>query len=360
MKLSKTVKTLTVILIIGVASLLAYTLLSGPQPSCTTTWGCAASYPLQAGGIYGVAGQQCGSSSTFVYCIGGVAANGGPSSAVYAATFSASGNITAWSREPDGYPQNVTGQACADSSGYLYCVGGIYNDEGDDLASSYYASVSSNGTLGQWHPTTAYPIPIDSEACIAWASYIYCVAGNNETAGSVDNVAPSSSVWFAPLGSSGIGNWSETTPYPAGTYVPTCYGTGGYVYCLGGSDSNEDPLGTAYFAPLSAHGVGAWTVTTTYPVASTGQACAIASGYIYCVGGETGGGQSPTFSNEVYFATISSQGIGPWKQAPNFPQTAGTTCVSARGNLYCMGGFDESSVGVDDVVNYASLASLSG
>ena len=360
MKLTKTVIALALIAVVAVAGIIAYLAFTAPGPSCTSTWECAAPYPLQEGGVYGVAGQQCGANSTFVYCVGGVDANGGPRNEVYTAVVSASGNITGWTLEASGYPQAVTGQACVSSAGYLYCVGGIYNDAGDDLASSYFTRILPNDTLGVWQPSTPYPIPVDSEACVPWSSYIYCVAGNNETGGSVSNVAPSSSVWYAPLNSSGIGDWAKTTPYPAGIFVPSCYATGGYIYCFGGSDSNGDPLGTAYFAPLTAQGVGRWTVTTTYPVASTGQACAIVSGTIYCVGGETGGGQSPTFTDEVYYAVISSGGIGPWKQAANFPRTAGTECVSANGAMYCMGGFDESSTGEDSVVNYASLGSLSG
>ena len=356
----KTLIVLVVIAVVAVAGLFVYSMLSAPQPSCTSIWKCAAPYPLQGGGAIGVAGQQCGSNSTNLYCIGGVDPSGGPRDNVYSAAISTVGNITGWRQSTATYPENVSGQACADISGYLYCVGGIHDTAGDDLSAGYYTKLLANGSLGEWRSTTPYPIPIDSVSCVGWSSHIYCIGGNNETGGVESNVAPSSTVWFAPVNSSGIGAWTKTTPYPPGIFVPSCYVTGDFVYCLNGSDNNGDPLGTTYFAPLTPNGVGRWTLTTAYPVASVGPSCVIASGYIYCVGGETAGGQSPTFTNFVYLAQISSGGIGPWTQGAGYPRNVGTSCVTVQGNIYCMGGFIESTPGLDGVVNYAPLSSLSG
>jgi len=206
----------------------------------------------------------------------------------------------------------------------------------------------------------AYPIPVDSESCVASNSYIYCIGGNNETSGSNSNVAPTDTAWYAPLSSSGIGTWARTLSYPAGVYVPSCLASGGYVYCVGGADPDGNPVATTYFAPLSSAGVGSWSLTTAYPISATGEACAVAGGYIYCVGGETSGGSTPAFTGSVYYAPISSSGLGGWKQATDYPRSVGTSCVIASGSIFCFGGFDESSVGEDNVVNYASLNSLSG
>jgi len=355
--------TLVAVIVIGgvaVAGLLAYSLLSTPQPSCTSVWECAAPYPLQGGGTVGVAGQQCGADATNVFCIGGVDASGAPRNAVYTSTVSASGNITGWHLNPSAYPQDASGESCAETSGYLYCVGGIHDNTGDDLAASYFARLLANGSIGAWQPTTPYPVPVDSESCVASSSHIYCVGGNNETDSTESSVAPSTTVWFATTNSSGIWDWTRTTPYPAGIFVPACFATEAYVYCLGGSNGNGDPLGTAHFAPLTAEGVGKWALTTSYPVASVGPSCVIGSGRVYCVGGETAGGQSPSFTSVVYTAPITSSGIGAWQQGPSYPRNVGTSCVTVQGNVYCVGGFDESTPGLDGTVNYVSLTSISG
>lgn len=210
--------------------------------------------------------------------------------------------------------------------------------------------------MGNWSSTTPYPIPADTMSCVSSSSYIYCVGGVNETDGSNADAAATNSVWFAPLSSSGIGAWEHTAAYPASVQYPTCYSAGGYIYCIGGADVNENSVGTTYYAALSSSGVGTWTATTPYPVAASGQACVIASGEILCIGGETS--TSPSYSSSTYYAPISSGGIGSWKAGTSYPLAIGTTCVALSGNVYCVGGFDGSSVMSDNYVEYASLAAL--
>ena len=74
--------------------------------------------------------------------------------------------------------------------------------------------------------------------------------------------------------------------------------------------------------------------------------------------GETS--SSASFTNAVYYAPISSGGIGTWKQATNFPFGVSTICATLSGNVYCFGGYDGSSVGEDNQVTYAPIATLTG
>jgi len=359
MRTSRIIIIVIVVVVIVVAAIYAVTVLTSSTQLCTSTWDCASGYPVQVGGTYAIAGEQCVSSASTIYCIGGQDANGGPRNDIYyTSAISSSGNITGWASDSQAYPQSIDGESCVLSSGFVYCVGGSYNDAGDDVASSYYTSVTASGTLGNWSSTTAFPIPVDSQSCVASSSYVYCVGGNNETDGSNADSTPTNSVWYAPLSSSGIGEWTLTAAYPSNVFYPSCFASGGDIYCLGGADPNGNSLGTAYYATLSSSGVGAWTSTSAYPVAGSGQACVISSGDILCVGGETSGGSSPTYTNAVYYAPISSGGVGAWKQSPNYPLNIGTTCVALSGNIYCVGGFDQSSLGADNFVEYASLASL--
>jgi len=361
MRLSRIIIVVAVVAIIVIAAIYAASVLTAPPSRCTTTWECGASYPVEVGGTSAISGQQCLSGPSTIYCIGGQDADGGPRNEVYYASIvSPSGNVTGWTQGSNSYPQYINGESCVIYSGTIYCVGGSYNDNGDDVASSYYTNVTVSGSLGNWNSTTAFPIPIDTQSCVASSSYIYCVGGNNETDGSNADSTPTSSVWYAPLSATGIGKWSSTTAYPEGTDFPSCVASGSDIYCVGGADSNGNSLGGAYYATLSAAGVGAWTSTTSYPVAGTGQACVIDSGEIMCVGAETSGGSSPTYSSAVYYAPISSGGIGAWKQGTSYPISVGTTCVVFSGEVYCVGGFDGSSVGETNVVEYASLATLTG
>jgi hypothetical protein len=358
MKISRVIIILVVVVVIAIVLIYALSVLLAPKES-SSAWKPAEGYPLQAGGSFGVGGQQCFNNSAFITCVGGQDVDGGPTNTVYSssALSSSSGNITGWVSD-NPYLKNINGQACAVNSGYVYCVGGMYDDGGDDVNSSYYAPLTSGGAVGKWDSTTSYPISLDTESCVASTGYIYCVGGVNETDATEADATPTNSVWYASISSSGIGAWIHTTSYPEDVYYPTCFVANGYVYCLGGADSNGNSLSTDYYAPLSSGGVGAWTETTAYPVQETGQACVISSGYIYCVGGETAGGSSPSYTNAVYYAPVSASGIGTWKQAGVYPNSVGTTCALYSGTIYCVGGFDGSTAGENNAVYYASLTSL--
>jgi hypothetical protein len=353
MRISRVIILVVVVIIVLIVAAVALAALNAPGSS---TWKSAAEYPIQAEDTKGVSGQQCVNSTVYIYCIGGQDVAGGPHNAVYtsSAISSSANNITGWTPDPSLYPQTIYAQACVASSGYVYCVGGTYDDAGDDVNSSYYAPLSSNGVVGTWMSTTAYPIPVDSQSCVASSGYIYCVGGFDEAEGTNATSYPSSSVEYAPISSSGIGSWQDSTAYPSNSYAPSCFGGGGYIYCLGGFDSDQNPLSTAYYAPLSSAGVGTWTQTTAYPFQGIGEACAISSGNIYCAGGE----ESSGYTNAVYYAPVSSGGIGAWVKGPNYPDSAWTTCVTSSGDIYCMGGVDGSSAGETGATYYTSLASL--
>ena len=343
-----------VIVVIAIIALVAYSALT---PAGASPWKSTADYPLQASEGPGVFGQQCLNSTSYVYCIGGQDADLSPNNVVYSSSIiTSSGNITSWTLDSNPYPQSIYGQSCVASSRYVYCVGGTYDDKGDDVNASYYASVTSNGVVGKWSSTTSFPIPVDGQSCVSSSGYMYCVGGFDEALGTNASSFLSDSVYYAPLSSSGIGSWSKSTSYPSSIYLPSCFAANGYIYCLAGVDSSSgNTVSTDYYAPLSSAGVGTWTQTTAYPIQATGQACAISSGYIYCVGGSP---STSSFTNAVYYAKVSSGGIGTWTKAANYPDSASTDCVISSSNLYCVGGADGSSIGFSDASHYIPIDSL--
>ena len=358
MKLSRIIILVVVLIVVVIIAVAAYSALVAPPAN--TAWKAAAEFPVETQDTFGVSGQQCINSTVYIYCIGGQDYLGGPHNSVYTSSpiSSTANNITSWTPDPSSaiYPTPIYAQSCVANSGYIYCVGGTYDDGGDDVNSSYYATLSSNGVVGTWTKTTEYPAYIDSQYCVASSGYIYCVGGFTESNGLNATSAPSNSVWYAPISSSGIGTWSSSASYPSGIYAPSCFGGSGYIYCVGGIDGNGNPLDDAYYATLNSTGVGTWTQTTTYQFQGIGQACAVSSGYIYCVGGEESGG----YTNAVYYAPASSGGIGTWSKAPNYPDSVWTTCAILSGDMYCFGGVDGSSAGESGATYYAPLTALLG
>jgi N-acetylneuraminic acid mutarotase len=281
-------------------------------------WSPSVSYPTN------IWTQSCVASGGDIYCVGGLSGSStvtDVASAVYYASISSSG-VGQWT-STTSYPFGIRAESCVTSGGEIYCVGGYASSFLSNAV--YYAPLSSSG-VGRWTSTTSYPAPIWTHSCAASGIGIYCVGGITPS----ENF--SSTVYYAPFSSSGIGKWTSTTSYPVGDRQLSCAASSSDLYCVGGYQSTD-----VYYAPLSSSGLGQWTKTTSYPftVGANSASCVILGGEIYCVGGHTG----PTISNAVNHATISSSGVGQWTNATSYPVGVwGESCVTSGGEIYCVGG----------------------
>ena len=219
---------------------------------------------------------------------------------------------------------------------------------------AYFSQLTSTGP-GSWSLTTAYPVAVDSQACVSCSGYIYCVGGENETNGLNATAISTNSAWYAPLSASGIGNWTQTTAYSQAVAFPSCAASTTDIFCVGGVDSSDNGVNNVYYASLSPSGIGAWTTTTAYPMDAYGQSCVVTSGSIICIGGVPNGTTSS--SDAVYSAPVTSSGVGSWHQAANYPVGVETACAVAAGNLYCVGGYQDSSA-ISSSTYYATVQSL--
>ncbi len=241
----------------------------------------------------------------YIYSVGGY--NGGAYSSAYYAQLSSSG-IGSWSTGTS-YPAGTWYFGCAAYNGYIYCIGGS-NTSAQFSRTDYYAPISSSA-MGPWSATTLYPVGTKETTCIAYNGYLYCVGGYNAS------VVPSRQTFYAPVSSSGINAWTQTTPYPTPIVAPACVQYGGYIYCVGGGNATSVQSGGVYFAQLSSSGIGVWTKLSSYGQQVAGVACGAGSGYIYCVGGYNG----TVNSREVWYSTISTSSpyIGGWSKTSSYP-----------------------------------------
>jgi hypothetical protein len=279
-----------------------------------------------------VSGQSCVVNSGFVYCIGGSFGYNATNS-VYIASLSSTG-VGAWSSTTP-YPTIIYAPSCVVNSGFVYCIGGDVHAGGTYLTSAvYFASLSSNG-VGAWSSTTAYPTNVIFQSCVVNSGFVYCIGGESPDV--------TSSVYFASLSSTGVGAWSSTTPYPTTIAGQSCVVSSELVYCIGGADIITGPTtsltSSVYFASLSSSGVGAWSPTTPYPTDIGGQSCLVSFGSVYCIGGipDTG------YTSSVYFASLSSSGVGAWSPTTPYPTDIGSqSCLVSFGSAYCIGGYNNS------------------
>lgn len=208
-----------------------------------------------------------------------------------------------------------------------------------------------------WNPTTSYPFGAIPGSCVASSEFIYCVGA--QVGHNIYNYST-----YAPLSGGGIGTWANSTAYPSPISRESCVLSGGYIYCIGGTKSFPPPqfVNSVYYAAISSSGIGAWTATTSYPLPVEGP-CASNSGRIFCIGGMTltpcsgCGGEEEVPVTTVYYANLTSSGVGPWANTTAFPISPismnctncgypfvgpPASCVASSGYIYCLSQPDSS------------------
>jgi N-acetylneuraminic acid mutarotase len=311
--------------------------------------------PLNSGGVIGswtatTALPIAVSSATsivyngYVYELGGF--NGTTYySNVYYAPLNANGTIGTWT-STTALPQAMIGSSTITYNGYVYELGG-YQAAGTTLAATYYAPLNANGTIGTWTSTTALPQANRAAPLVAYNGYVYELGGNNGT-------SYFATTYYAPLNSNGtIGTWATTTALPQSFYKDTALIYSGYVYVMGGY--NGTYYATVYYAPLNANGtIGTWTSTTALPGVTDFATSVVYNGYVYELGGLNGSGvsQSTTYSALIDPAGSLSNYTGT-TSLPNGLYSAAT--VVNNGYIYEIGGWNNSAV--QSATYYAPLNS---
>jgi hypothetical protein len=313
-------------------------------------WGPTTNYPVN------VEDQSCAVYSGYIYCVGGYIGNAA-SDPVYYAPVSSTG-IGTWVRSPNNYPLGIDAESCVigtDTSQFegttaaIYCVGGE-NSNGNTVDKVYAASVSSSG-VGSWTALAAYPTAFGYASCVVYEEqytsppplritstvpYITCVGG-------FTNSADTGAVYTF---SSGTGTWTQDTNYPFPVADQSCVYYSSYIYCVGGFiviGGNVFGNNGVDYAPVSSAGIGAWASTTVYPDSDIeALSCVPYSGYVYCVGGQVA--DQPV--KGVYYAPLSSSGVGTWTAGNSYPvdllgvNRASNLCVlypGSDGYIYCVG-----------------------
>jgi hypothetical protein len=306
------------------------------------SWTATTNYPNAYNAV------SCTAVSADIFCVGGLGGGGSSHNQAYYATLGASG-IGTWS-STTAYPTAVDSASCVNATGGIYCVGG--EDGSTVLSDVYFASASSSG-LGTWTSEASYPNSLAAISCVTYSGYIYCVGGFD------NNGDETSSTYYASV-SSGIGSWSGTTQYPLAVDSAGCVVSAGYIFCVAGETevgSNQNsPVSNVYYAPLSSSGIGQWETALSYPTALAAPACASYSGYLYCVGGFDSNQYSST---DTYYGAVSSSGVASWSNATPYPVPIDTsTCVAYGGSVYCVSGTSDtqSSQSIVDSAYYAPIS----
>ena len=324
--------------------LIVLPLASNANAETLGAWNPTTAYPSK------IAESSCVTSGGYIYCVGGNVPGSGPTTAVYYGAVTSSG-VTSWALT-SAYPLNIYWPSCAISGGYIYCVGGATDGSDSQTDAVYYAAVSSSG-VSTWTSTTSYPVYVDAQSCAISGGYIYCVGGF--TFDPFSGASDTAKVYYGAVTSSGVTSWTSTTAYPETIDGESCAISGGYIYCVGGYAADSAYSNGVAYGHVTSSGVTSWGFTTAYPVSPANEACAVSSGYMYCVGGGLESG--PFWTAEVAYGLLTSSGVPSWTSTTAYPFiTDGTSCAFSSGIIYCVGGGDGT---VTNAVYYSQVGSAS-
>jgi hypothetical protein len=263
------------------------------------------------------------------------------------------GTNTAWS-SVQALPANRAWGAAAVVNGYLYHVGGCsLTDCGSSSAQAgiYYTKILSDGTLTNPWTAAANSMPAerDQGAITVVGNYLYWIGGASIASGI------NSTVYHTVLDptSGAPGVWVTDSSLRQAIRGNTAVSSDGYIYVTDGSNGSS-VLTTEYTYVGNGGGVptdpgcgSVWCATTSLPTgAGTLFGAAAANGkMIYYTGGQLVG--SAAYSNDMYYATLSSSGIGAWTKGANsfFDPRYEHVTIAENGYLYVIGGSDASGCG---------------
>jgi hypothetical protein len=342
------------VVLIAVIMLLAFIMVLHPSPDIGS-WHQTTSYPFQ------VAYDQVRISGNYIYVLGaGSTGNGNGTAITYYAPITQNG-FGNWTRTTDTPSNAIVQYQCVVYDSKIYCIGS-YN------SSSYFANLSSNG-ISPWSKTTPYPINVtDGTQCFNQKDLMCCIGGSEG-----NNIT--NNTYCAHLGKSGISTWNKSSSYPTGIAKQRIAVYEGYVYSIGGLNRTIPYhvgnmtinlyaiSNSSYYAKINSGGIGAWVKTTDYPYATRSIGLIAYKGYLYGVGGlscvYSRLGQTCTTLSDVFYAPISSTGIGSWSTSAN-PYPFGVFhqgCDQTNGKIYCIGGIQTN---INVPYSDAFYANLSG
>ncbi|OGX16589.1 MAG: hypothetical protein A2166_01560, partial [Omnitrophica WOR_2 bacterium RBG_13_41_10] len=240
-------------------------------------------------------------------------------------------------------------------NGYLYVLGGW--DTSSLYSSVEYALINSDGSVGPtWSYTTSLTTARRRFAAVAYNDYLYVIGGNTGVFESGSNSI--STVQYVSINSNGsLGSpWSYATSLPKAISFHDSVAYNGYLYVIGGIDEDENYLADVRYASIDAttHAVGNWSSTTYLPLGISNHSAVAADGYLYVIGGKDS--EDRNVYDDIFYAPINADGtLGSWVWGNTFSTARyDHDSVAYNGYLYVIGGADSGGNSIANI-QYAPL-----
>lgn len=281
-----------------------------------------------------------------------------------------SGNITTFIQSAQGAVTKRWNPAVAFGNGFMYVTGGC--TVGHPPANctttgttneSFVVYNANNLGANTWNNQTntysaASPNPAQTNrlgmGAVAYNGYLYVAGGcTNFTVSTLTCNTTSNSTAYAPIIADGtLGQWSAGPNLPAATAFGQLVGQSGYLYYIGGQTGGiSNAVASVYKSTIGASGVpGAFSATgqAVLPENRTQIAAVTYAGFIYVAGGFNN--TASANRNSVYYSSINAVGdITSWSTTSNGFTNARRelTMVTAGAYLYIIGGYDGTNYFAD-------------
>jgi hypothetical protein len=229
--------------------------------------------------------------------------------AIYRATFQSAGNTTWTSYSP--LPDSVSDHAMVCTGEHMYVFGG--RKAGIPADKIYYAPINSDGTPGTWAESSVnLPQPLWGHTAIYTNGYIYILGGSNSN---IETTALNT-VYFAKIAGidGGLSPFTATTALPAARNNHSAILYNNNLVVIGGHDNSGTKSGTVYYADLNLDGtLNAWMTGTSLSVNISHHSSTCLNGLITVIGGEDTGG----LSDKVYVALADDLPALTWSTSPD-------------------------------------------
>jgi hypothetical protein len=209
--------------------------------------------PVNFGGSIKRWGHQSVAYNGYLYFVSGYNTSGTGSFTVYYSKLNSDGSNGTWAITSP-LAHNHGDFSIAVANGYIYALGGAPANFNE------YAKINTNGTVASWADTTAFPVSRTAPGVAVVNGYLYVIGGSN------NGSTYYASTLYAPLNSDGtIGSWScqgsasdcsgstqvNTTALPATRAYSgsTPLSANGYLYAIGGT--NGSSASTVYYSSTS-------------------------------------------------------------------------------------------------------------
>jgi hypothetical protein len=234
------------------------------------------------------------------------------------------------------------GGSTAISNGYIYYAGGCSVIACTTAVTNvYYAAIAPDGTIGTW---TAASGTSNLPAVRAWGK-LQAVGGTLYYSGGQDSAAAAQSTVYYSTPASGVpAAWATATNgLPAARSEVGSAIWNNRIYIVGGINAGTRQ-NTIYVSPQLASGgdiTSAWTTTTGFNVARSGEVVITYANNMYVLGGYNG----TNYLYDVQYAKIDSAGaVSGWHYTSSLPQRVYEgDGYAANGYIYVFGGRSASA-----------------